>query len=444
MGFLQKMKGMIGKLFAVRDIQSALGIEIAMSQEMMNQIDLWSRMYAGRAPWIGNDVSSLRLESAVCRELSNITLSEMTAKVSNDALDGLFHRSVRDIAIAFQEGLASGAMIIKPLGEDKVQFVSQNAFIPVEYDVRGVPLKVIFPEFKQLGENRHYTRLEFHSLDRENGLTITNKAYFSTSKSTLGREVSLDSVKEWANLQESIRYPLMKRNAFGYYRNPIRNTIDGSPAGVSVFENAAQIIRKCDIQFGRLDWEFESGERAVHVSPSAIKADGTLPKLNRRLYRAVDVDVGKDEEIFKEYSPQLRQTDLIAGLEEYKRNIEFETGLSYGDISNPQTVDKTATEIKASKKRKFDTVTAIQNNLKNCLDDYVYALAFWNGLTGSGYEFVCDFKDSILADDESERAQDRQDVSMGVMRLEEYRSKWYGETLETARASLPDTAQVIE
>lgn len=73
-----------------------------------------------------------------------------------------------------------------------------------------------------------------------------------------------------------------------------------------------------------------------------------------------------------------------------------------------------------------------------------YALAFYNGLTQSGYEFICTFKDSILIDEEEERAQDRQDVAMGVMGLAEYRAKWYGETLEEAEKNLPEPALTEE
>lgn len=89
-------------------------------------------------------------------------------------------------------------------------------------------------------------------------------------------------------------------------------------------------------------------------------------------------------------------------------------------------------------------VKAIQRNLEDCLDDLVYALAFYNGLTTSGYEFICTFKDSILVDEETERQQDRADVSMGVMSKAEYRAKWYGETLEEAERNLPEEAGVIE
>ena len=181
------------------------------------------------------------------------------------------------------------------------------------------------------------------------------------------------------------------------------------------------------------------------TDPFTGKKRAEMPKLNERLFRGVNVSAGTSGDFYHEFSPQLRQADFIAGLEEYKREIEFAVGLSYGDISNPQTVDKTATEVKSSKQRKFDTVTAIQNNLRVCLEDLCYSLAFYNGLTQSGYELSVNFEDSILADDETKRASDRQDVSMGIMPLWEYRMKWYGEDEETAKKMTSDsTAEVIE
>lgn len=442
MGFINYMKGLIRSLFPVKDIKSALNIELALSRKMLDKIELWQKCYCGNAPWIDEDrgVSSLRLEQSVVREFSNITLNEMTANITHNILDEIFQTATRDLNMHLQEGLATGAMVIKPLGGDKVQYVSANAFLPVEYDVRGRLIKVIFPEFKMIGD-KYYTRLEFHNLDYEKGLTITNKAYVSTTPEMLGREIPLERVEEWVKLDDFISYPLMKRPAFGYYRNPIKNNIDGSHCGVSIFDSALDMIKKTDKQFGRLDWEFESGERIIHVDEAALKETGEIPKLNERLYTGLDL--GSDE-LYKEYSPQFRQADIISGLEEYKRNIEFEVGLSYGDISNPQTVDKTATEIKSSKKRKYNTVSAIQNNLKDCLDDLVYALAFYNSMATQQYEFICDFKDSILVDEETERQQDRSDVNMGVMRLEEYRAKWHGEPIEEALKNLPQSAEVID
>lgn len=428
-------------MFPLKDIKQALGVKLAITDDMMQSIEMWQKCFAGQAFWLSDSVISLRLEQAITREFANITLNEMTASVSNDKLQKIFETATEDLNSELQSGLATGAMVIKPLGGDKVQYISANAFVPIEFDARHRLVKVIFPEFKKIGDN-YYTRLEYHNLDTEKGLTITNTAYVSASEGQLGREIPLAAVDEWASLPNAVTYPAMLRPAFGYFRTPIKNTIDGSSCGVSVYANDINLIRKIDTQFGRLDWEFESGERAIHVDAAAFKKEGT-EKLNKRLYKAVDVDLG-DNELFKDFSPAIRQSDITDGLNTYLRRLEFSVGLAYGDLSDPDTVAKTATEILSAKNRKYNTVSAIQKQLKYCLDDLVYALAFYNSLTTSGYTFVCDFKDSILTDEQTERTQDIQDLSLGIMRPDEYRMKWYGEDEKTAKKNLPQASEVVD
>ena len=58
-------------------------------------------------------------------------------------------------------------------------------------------------------------------------------------------------------------------------------------------------------------------------------------------------------------------------------------------------------------------------------------------------EITIDFDDSIIVDTESQRAQDRQDVSMGAMSILEYRMKWYGEDEATAKKMLPKMQDMV-
>lgn len=445
MGFISFMKGLIRQLFSPDELKTVLGVKPVMTLESTEKLKLWSDMYAGNAPWLSDAVKSLRSEQGIVREFSNISVGEMTASVSDANLDAALKAALRNFNVSFQSGLATGALVIKPMPDLTVQFLPQTAFVPLSYDIRGRLINVVFPEVVQDGE-RWLTRLEWHRLD-ESGLTITNRAFVSYSKNRLGTETDLSVIDKWAALSPETRYPGMTRPIFGYYRNPIDSPDN---TGISIFDPAVDLIKIADTQFGRLEWEFESGERVIHADPAAFKSDEkdgkgkfTLPKLNKRLYRAIDIEADKGKSFFSEFSPEFREQSIIAGLEEFKRSIEFAVGLSYGDISNPQTVEKTATEILAAKKRKYNTVNAIQQNLRDCLDDLVYALAFWSAKTMSGYEFVCDFKDSILTDEETERQQDRQDVSMGVMRLEEYRAKWYGESVDEAAKNLPEPTEVV-
>lgn len=73
------------------------------------------QMHFGKAPWTDKNVYSLRLEQAIVRELADVSLNEMTAKVSNERLDKVFQSSVRNLNKSLQKGLATGAMVIKPV-----------------------------------------------------------------------------------------------------------------------------------------------------------------------------------------------------------------------------------------------------------------------------------------------------------------------------------------
>lgn len=451
---LNAIKGMVKKMFPAKTLKQVIGQDVAISETMLNRIEQWGAMYRGNAPWVDEQVSSLQLEQGICREFANVCLNEMESSISVEQLDKTYREAIRDLNENLQSGLAMGSFCIKPLGGNKVEYITADRFVPVEFDSRGRLNSVVFIQVKRIGEDNYYLRFEFHEWKEDKSLRIRNKAYHTSSPSSIESPVSLASVDEWSSLPEDVMYQGVERPDFGYYRNPIKNEIDNSSCGISIYDSAVNLIKKADLQFGRIDWEFESGERVVHVDVTALQAvpvigkDGktkyVMPKLNARLYRGLNLTKSGGEELYQEYSPQLREQGFINGLNAYLRRIEFNVSLSYGDLSDVNDVDKTATEAKIAKKRKYNMVKAIQSNLKDCLEDLAYALAFYNGMTQSGYEFICTFKDSILVDEEEERQQDRNDVAMGVMRLEEYRAKWYGETLEEAAKNLPEPALTEE
>ena len=434
-------------MFNYTTLKNIIGKDVALSQPMIDAINKWKKMLVGNADWCGDIVESLKLEEGICREFADSVLVEMEAKIlNNDNMDAVLQKSLSDMNKKLQTGLALGAMVLRPLGPDKAEYVAADKFIPISFDDSGTPNDIAFLVVKSVGENNYYTRVERHYFTNGN-LTIENKCYHSQSQSDIGQNCSLEEVAEWANiLLGPITYPGMTEMDFGYYQNPIENKVDGSSCGVSVYESAENLIRKADVQGARLDWEYDSGERAIHVDERALKNRGGktyLPRLKKRLYRGLNLD-DNNKDLYKEYSPEMRDEAFRRGLEEYKREIEFNVGLAYGDLSDAQEVDKTATEVLASKTRKYNRVTAIQGKLEECLNGFVNALAFYNSSYMSGVEFTCEFNDSILADEESERQQDRQDVSMGVMSLLEYRMKWYNEDEETAKSKIPEQNQVIE
>lgn len=444
-GLKRLWKGIV-RMFDYTTLKNVIGKDVTLSQAMIDAISEWKRMLDGNADWTTDYIKSLRIESGICREFADAVLVEMEAKVqNNNKLDKMFQKCISDLNENLQEGIGLGSFVMKPLGNNMAEFVTADKFIPVKFSDDGKPLDFAFLTVKRTGENDYYTKVERHYFVQRN-LTIENKCYHSQSKNDIGILCGLDAVPEWESIEPGpVTYSGMTEMDFGYYRNPIKNNVDSSNCGVSIFDSAAELIKKADIQAARLDWEFESGERAIHVDERALnsKKHG-MARLNKRLYRGLNIEDGKDKELLKEYSPQMRDEAFARGLEKYYRNIEFTVGLAYGDLSDVQEVAKTATEIKASKARKYNRVTSIQENLQECLGDFVAGLAFYNSMYRSGYEFICKFNDSILTDEEAERQQDRNDVAMGAMPLWEYRAKWYNEDEKTARQAVDAPAEVIE
>lgn len=442
------LKGVMGRMFGYQQMKNIAGRDITMTQPMIDAINGWKDMIDGRAGWIDEDkgITSLKIEAGICREFADIALGEMEASVDNDRLNEAFKNAIRDLNENLQDGLALGSFIIKPLGENRSEFVTADKFVPVSFDDEGKPSDIMFFTRKKVGENNYYTKVERHYFDENRNLVISNKCYHASTESTIGNPCDLAEVSEWADIEpEPITYPGMNKNDYGYFRVPLKNRVDGSACGVSIYAEAVSAIRKADIQYGRLDWEYSSGERAVHVDERALRRkDGRikLPEGKQRLYRGLNLEQNQGE-LYKEYSPAMRDEAYIRGLEKAYRNIEFIVGLAYGDLSDASEVDKTATEVKASKQRKYNRVNAIQENLRDCLSDFVDALAFYNELYTTKYEFSCTFNDSILTDEETEREQDRKDVAMGVMSLTEYRAKWYQEDEETAAANLPEQPSTV-
>lgn len=399
---LKRLWGRIVSMFSYTTLKNIIGRDVALSQTMIDAINEWKRMLAGEADWCDDTVESLKLEEGICREFADCVLVEMDAQIlNNDEMDTVLQKALSDINRELQNGLALGSMVLRPLGKDRIEYITTDKMIPISFDDDGKPNDIAFLSMKCVGENDYYTRVERHYFTNGN-LTIENSCFHSQSKSDIGQRCELTEVSEWQQIQPGpIMYPGMTQMDFGYYQNPVKNKVDGSSCGVSIFESAKGRIRKADIQGARLDWEYDSGERAIHVDEKALKHKGGrtyLPRLKKRLYKGLNLEDGKDKELYKEYSP----------------------------------------EVLTSKTRKYNRVSAIQEKLQTCLEDFVAALAFYSGTYMSRPEFACKFNDSILTDEESERKQDRQDVSMGAMSLVEYRMKWYNEDEATAKSKVVD------
>ena len=439
------IKSMIGK----QNVKTALNIDLAISGDMASALEQWSRMYADDAEWINQDVRSMGLAAAIAGEIARSATIEMEVEFSGSAraafLETEFERVMNKLRYQVEFGCAKGGLIFKPyVAGDRiaVDFVQADQFYPVAFDADGDIISVVFVDQRRKGDV-WYTRLEYHAMT-EQGCQITNMAYKSSNKQTLGQKVALASIDEWATLEDEALITAVDRPLYAYFRYPLANNIDpDSPLGVSCYSRAVDLIKQADTQWSRLLWEFEAGEMALFVDELAFgKTDDGKARLpHKRLYRALDTG-GAADDLFKEWAPNLREQNILSGLDAILKRIEYVTGLAYGTLSDPNTVDKTATEIKISKQRTYATIVDTQKSLEQALEQLIWCMDVWatiGGLAPAGtYEVAFQFDDSVVVDRDTQFQQDLRLVSQGLMSKVEFRMRNFGEKEDLARKALAD------
>lgn len=448
MGLVNGIVNTVKRFFFPQAVaEREFGASPAVSLTMEQHIGLWYAMMVNTPPWQNCDVKAVGLPAAICREVARPTLVEFTANITGskraDYLNENFQTAKENFNRALELGLALGGVALKPyIYGDKmlVDVTGAAGFQPTKFDPSGHCIGGVFKDKPVKVNGTYYVRLESHEL---NGTTYTikNKAYYSDSAGSVGADAQLTTIPEWADIEPEVAIENVDGPLFAYFKPPIANTADSnSMCGMSIYGDAAtvELIKQADEQWERLRWEYKSSERKVLMDGTSSTAD----MFNKRLF-----EIGPfspDGDFFQHIEPQIRDDAIYRGFQNTLRRVEFNIGLSYGDISDPQTIEKTATEIRSSKQRKYVLVSSIQAALAHTFDSLIYAMDVYASLYGlapaGDYEATYDWGDSILDDQETkdkELARNLQLVSADIMNAWELRAKYFNEDEATAKAALP-------
>ena len=367
--------------------------------------------------------------------------------------------------------IAKGGLVIKPyVSQNKndntgnvtatieFDYIQADCFYPLAFDATGKITEAAFIQSK-VDKEYTYRRLEYHKW-QNNKVEVVNKVFrafnnYGNSANVedaidLGKEVSLKDVPEWSGLQEKTVINDVEKPLFAYFKMPEGNTIDmTSPLGVSGYSRAVSLIKDADMQYSRLLWEYEAGEMAIDIDRDAMNfmdngnGGQTLPvHLQGRLFRKIDLG---ESDTYQPYSPTLRDTSFIQGLNTILMRIEDVCAISRGTLSDASAEARTATELKVLKQRSYSANDEIQRALEATLKDVIYIMNVYASLyeiTPEGeYETSFEWDDSILVDVDTELGKQITLLQNGLVSKQEVRMWYKGETEKQAAAAL---AQIDE
>lgn len=335
-------------------------------------------------------------------------------------------------------------------GKIKIDYVTAENIYPLSWENDVVTeCAFIFPKTYK---NKSYAVIQMHIL--EDGEYVIHNHVVLTTKGA-GTEIEKDKWKElkpFATLLPIIHTGTTKRQFVIDKLNIANNYDDDNPMGIAIFANAIDQLKGCDIAYDSYVNEYVLGKKRIYTSEDVMQEDIT----GKRFFDPDDVAFYKlpGEEMSKSNAPiiesnmELRADEHNKGINDFLNILSLKCGFGTEHYKFENGNITTATQVISENSDMYRTIKKHENILDSVLRELITIICYLGNTIGANLtedvEIQIDFDDSIIEDKGAARKEDRNDVSMGVMRLEEYRAKYYGETLEKARQNLPEQEKVLE
>lgn len=289
---------------------------------------------------------------------------------------------------------------------------------------------------KGIGQTKTYIRWTNYRL--ENGNIIIEQRFSDET----GQEIATPEF--WQNIMLKQTIANVDRVLFGYIKSPINNRKTNDKYGVPITYGCDATIDEIKETMKQLLDEFRLKKNFVGVDATLFRATDksgkvidTLP--DSGLFKKFNV--GTKDDFFEIYDPQFRS--YTERLQELYKRLEHEIGTSYGILSEVNTANATATEIKKSMYDTFNIVDDMRSNIEKGLDDFFYAcnvLANTYNLSAMGdYEVSYDWSYLLIEDTQTEWTQLTYGLSKGIVSKQEVRQWLYpDETIEESKKALEE------
>lgn len=422
----ETLKSLILRLF---------GVKLPQTDRQYEQQSKWASVY--------ENVSEINLTAMISGKLATLTTTDAVIAVEGDnkrteALQNILNENVLNRARKIvSAALGTGGVVLVPYSADGkqilVDMVPQNCFFITEKIGNTVTKACILADYI-IRDNKKYMRWTDYALE-SGACVIRNRATVENSPCALG------ALTEWKNIPEEIRVPGSEHLLFGYMKCPTDNRRPDETQGVPITYGCDKLIALCLETLEEEANEYRIKRGFLGVDSTLFGKDDKLPKGG--LFKIFESGTA-DEDLWKEYSPEIRHAAYSARVQELFGLLEKAIGVSKGILTTPDPV-ATATAVKHNQHDTWALVGEIRKNLAAALNDLSYALNVlcnYYGISPAGdYVVKYTWDLSLLEDTATTWQQMKDGYSMGLFGRAELRSWQTGETLEQAQKAVDEIAE---
>ena len=340
--------------------------------------------------------------------------------------------------------IGTGDCLIVPITDGKgfaVDIIENNDFAVIS-SLGDTIYSVVIKRDEFTRNNKIYKRYEYHGLEDINGITICRIYRYGYVND---KEVSLESVPEWADIPPETIIPNVNRLDFGRIKCPTVNREHiNSVQGVPITYGLDQAVEKAKESYYRFNEEYKRKQTRIFAGKQLFTKDKdnnvVLP--DNSVYQAVRTDIDGNLPI-KEFSPDLRYEGLKGGVDFNFKMLEMFCGLSAGVLTDVESDLATATAIRASMNNTFAFINTMRKIIENGVDDLIYAIAMiinansQNGVVGD-YSIKYDWDDSLSENSTETFNMMLQSQGIDAISKAELRSWVMNEKLEDAEKRIAE------
>ena len=368
-----------------------------------------------------------------------------------NALVELAFRSGTGAFVAGVEGMAvsGGQAIPSPNAQLVMDYLPAECILPITIR-HGKIIDVAFAsEVTADGKNCIY--LQTHQL-KSDGYHITNE-YF-TSKS----ESAENSDYEPASLPKGMAASFNTGSSVPWFSvfspNIVKTYSEGPGLGMSIFAEAIDQAKQCDLAFDNYCRDIFLGGKKVIYSRDLVKqwvdksgeVHNIPPDIMRQqLFMCPPASDPDSDPEWHEYNPDLRVDDNSKAVQDALDYFSFKCGLGTHHYQFTSAGVKTATEYVGDRQDMVQHANRHQIKIEAALLQ-LFRSMLWIGKTlleapvDPDTPITINFDDSYITDSATRRAQDKDDALSGFIPKFMYNMEWRGMSEADAKAAVQEAA----
>lgn len=389
-------------------ILNLFGIQTQSTTAEMEENDVYALEYERIDDINFNAIFSNKLANYVIND-SNVILDggNQRQEILDKVLQSMWKKAKKITAMGFGYG---GVILVPYVQGGKIYYniVSQNRMTIDSIQGENITGATVLAEKKTITKEMNNPKiyLRWTNYRVENNRVIIEQKFTDDQ----GHKIAVPDF--WKNIPEKMTIAGVDRVLFGYLKSPINNRKSYDKYGVPITYGCERTIKEIKDTMKQLCREYKLKEAFVGADSTMFNGKDGLPESG--LFKKVD---SGDDKFWEVFDPAFRP--YTERLEELYRRLEHEIGTSAGILSQVNTSNATATEIKRSMYDTYTVVDDMRSNVEKAINDFLYAanvLANAYNLSPQGeYELSFDWDYSLLEDSQETFTQLITALSKGIV-----------------------------